>query len=223
MAIFTVLSATQSTDPRPLPSIKEEKPMSTVYDSELFLRKAFEQEPRKGFELLFRQYYTPLCSHAVRFVYSRQLAEDLVSEVFYQFYRSEAYRKVRLSYISYLFTAVRNEAYTHLRKEFGKTDSIDSVTENHLANNQPQPDAEVHFNNLYLVVNEAISQLPCQCRRVFMLSRFENKKYDEIAAELQISPRTVEVHISRALKQLRQTLRDEWTLLLCLLNFFLMN
>jgi len=92
--------------------------MSTVFDSELFLRKAFEQEPRKGFELLFRQYYTPLCSHAVRFVYSRQLAEDLVSEVFYQFYRSEAYRNVRSSYISYLFTAVRNEAFTHLKKEF---------------------------------------------------------------------------------------------------------
>ncbi|GAB3910104.1 RNA polymerase sigma-70 factor [Larkinella knui] len=194
--------------------------MPSVYSSELFLRKAFEQEPRKGFELLFRQYYTPLCSHAVRFVYSRQLAEDLVSEVFYQFYRTEAYRKVHSSYISYLFTAVRNEAYTHLRKEFGKTDSIDSTTENHLMGNQPQPDSEVHFNNLFLAVNEAMGQLPAQCRRVFLLSRFENKKYDEIAAELQISPRTVEVHISKALKHLRQTLRGEWTLLLCLFNLF---
>ncbi|QDK81977.1 RNA polymerase sigma-70 factor [Spirosoma sp. KCTC 42546] len=220
MAIFTVVSSTPSPDPWTSPSLNGEKPMSTVYDSELFLRKAFEQEPRKGFELLFRQYYTPLCSHAVRFVYSRQLAEDLVSEVFYQFYRTEAYRKVRSSFISYLFTAVRNEAYTHLRKEFGKTDSIDSTTENHLQGSQPQPDSEVHFNNLYLAVTEAINHLPAQCRRVFLLSRFENKKYDEIAAELQISPRTVEVHISKALKHLRQTLRDEWTLLLCLLNLF---
>ncbi|QIP14934.1 RNA polymerase sigma-70 factor [Spirosoma aureum] len=220
MATFTVLSTNPSPDPWSSPSVNGEKPMSTVYDSELFLRKAFEQEPRKGFELLFRQYYTPLCSHAVRFVYSRQLAEDLVSEVFYQFYRSEAYRKIHSSYISYLFTAVRNEAYTHLRKEFGKTDSIESATENHLPSNQPQPDSEVHFNNLFLAVNEAISQLPVQCRRVFLMSRFENKKYDEIAAELQISPRTVEVHISKALKHLRQTLREEWTLLLCLLNLF---
>ncbi|GAB3959732.1 RNA polymerase sigma-70 factor [Spirosoma harenae] len=220
MATFTVLSPNATPDPWPSPSVNEQKPMSTVYDSELFLRKTFEQDPRKGFELLFRQYYTPLCSHAVRFVYSRQLAEDLVSEVFYQFYRSEAYRKIHSSYISYLFTAVRNEAYTHLRKEFGKTDSIESTTENHLSGNQPQPDSEVHFNNLFLAVNEAIGQLPAQCRRVFLLSRFENKKYDEIAAELQISPRTVEVHISRALKHLRQTLREEWTLILLLLNLF---
>lgn len=218
MATFPVVSP--NSKPRPSPTVNEEKSMSTVYDSELFLRKAFEQDPRKGFELLFRQYYSPLCSHAVRFVYSRQLAEDLVSEVFYQFYRSEAYRKVHTSFISYLFTAVRNEAYTHLRKEFGKTDSIESATENLLSSNQPQPDSESHFNNLFLAVNEAIGQLPAQCRRVFLLSRFENKKYEEIAAELHISPRTVEVHISKALKHLRQALRDEWTLLLCLVPHF---
>lgn len=218
MAIFNVLSPTS--DPRPSPSVDDETSTATVYDSELFLRKAFEQDPRQGFELLFRQYYTPLCSHAVRFVYSRQLAEDLVSEVFYKFYRSEAYLKIHSSFISYLFTAVRNEAYTHLRKEFGKTDAIESATENHLQSHQPQPDSEVHFNNLFLAVNEAISQLPAQCRRVFMLSRFENKKYNEIAVELQISPRTVEVHMSKALKHLRAALREEWTVLLCLLNFF---
>jgi RNA polymerase sigma-70 factor (ECF subfamily) len=218
MAIFNVLSP--NSDPRPSPSVDGEKSRPTVYDSELFLRKAFEEDPRKGFELLFRQYYTPLCSHAVRFVYSRQLAEDLVSEVFYQFYRSEAYQKIHSSYISYLFTAVRNEAYTHLRKEFGKTDSIESATENHLQSNQPQPDSETHFNNLFLAVNEAVSQLPAQCRRVFLLSRFENKKYNEIAAELQISPKTVEVHMSKALKHLRLALREEWSMLLCLLNFF---
>ncbi|MGA0557704.1 RNA polymerase sigma-70 factor [Larkinella sp. VNQ87] len=220
MATFNRLYPTPLPDHRPGPSLPDEPPMSTVYDSELFLRKAFEEEPRKGFELLFRQYYTPLCSHAVRFVYARQLAEDLVSEVFYQFYRTEAYRNVRSSYMSYLFRAVRNEAYTHLRREFGKTDSIETTTENHLAGHQLQPDSEVHFNNLFLAVNDAIGQLPLQCRRVFLLSRFENKKYDEIAAELQISPRTVEVHISKALKHLRHVLRDEWTVLFVLLAFF---
>jgi RNA polymerase sigma-70 factor (family 1) len=218
MASFPALSSNTSLSPWLASSTDGDKPTSTVYDSELFLRKAFEQEPRKGVELLFRQYYAPLCSHAVRFVYSRQLAEDLVSEVFYQFYRTEAYRNVRTSFISYLFRAVRNEAYTHLRREFGKTDSIESTTENHLTGTPIQPDSEVHFNNLFLAVNEAIGQLPSQCRRVFLLSRFENKKYEEIADELQISPRTVEVHISKALKHLRQVLRDEWTLLICLFN-----
>ncbi|RRA97658.1 RNA polymerase sigma-70 factor [Larkinella rosea] len=212
-----------STDPLPFRSEPEENPSVPVFDSETFLRKTFESEPRKGFELLFRHYYAPLCSHAVRFVYSRQIAEDLVSEVFYQFYRTEAHLKIRTSFISYLFTAVRNEAYTYLRKEFGKTDSIETTTEHLLTNPQLQPDAEVHFNNLFLTVNKAIGQLPSQCRRVFLLSRFENKKYEEIADELQISARTVEVHMSKALKHLRLSLRGEWQLAVLLLSFLLPN
>jgi RNA polymerase sigma-70 factor (family 1) len=219
----TLLYPLPSTDRQSFRSETEEKPAVTVFDSETFLRKTFESEPRKGLELLFRKYYTPLCSHAVRFVYSKQIAEDLVSEVFYQFYRTEAHLKIHSSFISYLFTAVRNEAYTYLRKEFGKTDSIESTTENLLANPQLQPDAEVHFNNLFLTVNEAIGQLPAQCRRVFLLSRFENKKYDEIADELQISARTVEVHVSKALKHLRHSLRGEWQLAVLLASFFLPN
>ncbi|HEV7381588.1 MAG TPA: RNA polymerase sigma-70 factor, partial [Dyadobacter sp.] len=57
-------------------------------DTALFIKAAFEESPSKGLELLFRRFYKPLCSHAVRFVYSRQIAEDLVSEVFFQFYRT---------------------------------------------------------------------------------------------------------------------------------------
>ena len=54
----------------------------------------------------------PLCSHSVRFVYDCTVAEDLVSEVFYQLWRTSAYQRVRGPFLSYLFAAVRNEAYT---------------------------------------------------------------------------------------------------------------
>ena len=60
-------------------------------DEELFIRKAFEEDPKKGWELLFREYYTPLCSHAIRYVYSREAARDLVSEAFYVFWQKEIY------------------------------------------------------------------------------------------------------------------------------------
>lgn len=58
-------------------------------DPELFLQKVFERNPREGMDILFRTYYGPLCSHAVRFVYSKQIAEDLVSEVFFSFTEHE--------------------------------------------------------------------------------------------------------------------------------------
>jgi RNA polymerase sigma-70 factor (family 1) len=179
-------------------------------DTALFIKAAFEDNPGKGLELLFRRFYKPLCSHAVRFVYSKQIAEDLVSEVFFQFYRTKAYENITSSYTSYLFRAVRNECYTYVRREFGRTDSLETSIETTLSANQPQPDAEIHYNNLYLKVNDVIAKLPSQCQRVFLMSRFENKKYNEIAKELQISPKTVEVHISKALKQLRSALHGEW-------------
>ena len=190
-------------------------------DSASFLKLTFEQNPAKGLELLFKRFYTPLCSHAVRFVYSKQLAEDLVSEVFFQFYRTKAYENINTSYTSYLFRSVRNECYTYMRREFGKTDTLDVTEENTISCYQQLPDAEIHYNNLFIKVNEVIARLPTQCQKVFLLSRFENKKYNEIASELHISPKTVEVHISKALKHLRSALHGEWmiSLGLTLLTF----
>lgn len=197
------------------PTHEGKAPVSEI-DSATFLKSAFEQNPGKGLELLFKRYYNPLCSHAVRFVYSKQIAEDLVSEVFFQFYRTKAYENITTSYTSYLFRSVRNECFTYMRREFGKTDSLEMNEEHSISTYHQQPDAEIHYNNLFLKVNEVIARLPMQCQKVFLLSRFENKKYHEIAAELHISPKTVEVHISKALKHLRSALHGEWMISLCL-------
>lgn len=198
----------------------QDKPQTKEVDAALFLKITFEQNPAKGLELLFRRFYNPLCSHAVRFVYSKQIAEDLVSEVFFQFYRTKAYENITSSYTSYLFRSVRNECYTYMRREFGKTDSLETNTENTVSTSQQQPDAEIHYNNLFIKVNEVIAKLPAQCQRVFLMSRFENKKYHEIADELHISPKTVEVHISKALKHLRAALHGEW-MISCLLSLLI--
>lgn len=197
------------------PAYEGKAPVSEI-DSATFLRSAFEQNPGKGLELLFKRYYNPLCSHAVRFVYSKQIAEDLVSEVFFQFYRTKAYENITTSYTSYLFRSVRNECYTYMRREFGKTDSLEMNEEHSISTYHQQPDAEIHYNNLFLKVNEVIARLPMQCQKVFLLSRFENKKYHEIADELHISPKTVEVNISKALKHLRSALHGEWMISICL-------
>ncbi|PWJ59387.1 RNA polymerase sigma-70 factor (ECF subfamily) [Dyadobacter jejuensis] len=183
-------------------------------DTNFFIQTTFDSCPSKGLELLFRRFYGPLCSHAVRFVYSRQIAEDLVSEVFFQFYRTRSYENITTSYTSYLFRSVRNECYSYMKRECKyKVDSLAVSGDINLSSNQPEPDAEIHFNNLSIKINEVIDQLPKQCQKVFLMSRFENKKYHEIAKELDISPKTVEVHVSKALKFLRASLSGEWLIL----------
>lgn len=181
-------------------------------NSDWHLQEVFETEPRQGCELLFRKYYEPLCSHAIRFVYAKETAEDIVSEVFLNFWKNQAYHSVTTSFQAYLFRAVRYRAYNYMRWEMSKSRRSVDAQEANLADHSPSPAEVIQYDELHRKVEQAIETLPPQCKRVFLLSRFEGKRYQEIADELDIGLKTVETHVSKALTLLRTTLKDEWTL-----------
>ncbi|GAB4040736.1 RNA polymerase sigma-70 factor [Spirosoma gilvum] len=178
-----------------------------VMDAEFLIRQTFETDARRGYELLFRRYYRALCSQAVRFVHSRTIAEDLVSEVFFSFWKNQVHQHITTTYQAYLYSAVRKRAYTYLRQEF-QQESIPAVeTEEADTVSVLNPEQLLQYTELYQRIEKTVRALPPQCQRVFVMSRFEGKKHREIADELQISPKTIEAHLSRALSQLRQTLQ----------------
>ena len=178
-------------------------------DTELFTRLAFAESPQKRRELLFRRYYQALCSHAVRFVYSRETAEDIVSDVFCTFWKTRAYEAITSSYRYYLFRSVRNEAYNYLRLEFQKLDDIDTAIIQEGTPSQ-RPDQILQFEEVLHKIEDLVELMPPQCRKVFLLSRFEGKKYQDIANELGLFIKTVEVHIVKALSIVRKGLKDHW-------------
>lgn len=186
-----------------------EQDRSPGSDTEFFMRLAFEASPQKGCELLFRRYHQALCSHAVRYVYSKETAEDIVSDVFCKFWKTKAYENITSSYRYYLFRSVRNESYNYLRLEFKKLENIDTAMVQEDAFSQ-RPDQIMQFEEVLHKVEDLVEGLPPQCRKVFLLSRFEGKKYQDIAAELGLSPKTVEVHIGKALSSIRKGLKDHW-------------
>lgn len=176
-----------------------------VTDAEVFIRQAFKTDPKYGCELLFHHYYQSLCNHAVRLLYSKAIAEDLVSEIFYQFYRQGSYQQITSSYRAYLYKAVRNSAINYVRREANQSADLASCAD--LAGLACQhPDALIEYEELYQRVETAINSLPPQRRKIYLLHRFENKKYAEIAAELQLSTRTVEVQIRKASLFLKEIL-----------------
>lgn len=181
----------------------------SAHDTEFFTRLAFRESPQKGCELLFRRYHQALCSHAVRYVYSKETAEDLVSEVFCKFWKTKAYENITSSYRYYLFRCVRNEAYNYLRLEFQKLEDIETALIHEESFSQ-RPDQIIQFEEVLHKVEDLVGQLPPQCRKVFLLNRFEGKKYQDIAAELGLSIKTVEVHIVKALGIIRRGLKDHW-------------
>ena len=198
-------------------------PTETVVplNEELFIRKAFELDPGKGCELLFREYYGPLCSHAIRFVYSREVARDLVSDVFYTFLQKELYRQITASYRAYLYTAVRHRSLNYLQREFCHESGLmdlesAELDQQALSTASQTPEDIMNYDELLHRVEEVICRMSPQNQKVFMMNRFEGKKYQLIAEELQITLKTVEAHMSKALASLRKALRPDsvWLMIL---------
>ena len=162
--------------------LNEETEDSKLLDSEVFLHQAFKDNPRKGYELLFRRYYRALCSHAVRFVYSKEVAEDIVGDLLLVLWKNKVHEKINTSFREYLYASVRNRAFNYLQLEFKKHVDIDTISENNL--NQvfeETPQTMLQFDELFQKIESSITALPPQCQRVFLMSRFENKKNREIA------------------------------------------
>ncbi|MDQ1085469.1 MULTISPECIES: RNA polymerase sigma-70 factor [unclassified Siphonobacter] len=194
------------------PVFSEDK-VPIVADSEQFIRQAFAQDSRKGYELLYRRYYKVLCSHAVRYVYGREVAEDLVSEVFLSLWRNQSFMTITSSYRAYLFSAVRKRAYSHVQEEFGRRGISLEQPEETLPT-QDDPQHILQYTELLNQLENGIRSLPPQCQRVFLLSRFEGKKHREIADELNINQKTVEAHLHKALEHLRRITQNGFLFLL---------
>ena len=184
-------------------------PEKSACGNELFLRKTFEQDSRAGISLLFRQYYSMLCSHAVRYVSSKAIAEDIVSDVFYEFQVDQRYQTVTTSFRAYLFTMVRNRAFDYVRAEMQHTTSLDKA-DSIPAHFTQNPDSITQYEELYHDVENAINAMPLQRRKIYVMHRFEGKKYQEIAVELNLSLRTIETHVYKAIHQIRDTLKGKW-------------
>lgn len=176
-------------------------------DDELLIRRAFESDPYQGCDLLLRRYYEPLCSHAVRFVYSKMLAEDIVADLFQVFWQKRLFERITFSYRAYLYRAVRQNCLLYLQREAGHTVSQELLSATELQNLTTLPSEQMQFDELSGQIEAVINGFSPSIRQVFLLSRFEGRKNREIADELQISLKTVEAHITKALALFRKVLQ----------------
>jgi RNA polymerase sigma-70 factor (ECF subfamily) len=158
-----------------------------------------------AFEALFHAYHAPLCSLAYRYLAARDLAEEIVQEVFLVIWERRQSWQVRSSVKSYLCTAVRNAALSYLRHERVVRRTESDIRHLQQASSS-RPDLDALEAETVAAVQEAVSRLPHRCRLVFTLHREQGLTYAEVAEVLGISPRTVEVQIGRALKSLRKGL-----------------
>ncbi|MCE6990158.1 sigma-70 family RNA polymerase sigma factor [Dyadobacter sp. CY323] len=143
---------------------------------------------------------------------SKEIAEDIVSDIFYKFHLEQTYLEIHSSYRSYLFTSVRHRAFDYVRSELKRNTSMQFAE---LVAIQPdqQPDQITQYEDLCNDVENAVNSLPLKRRRIYVMHRFEGKKYQEIATELNLSLRTVEAQMYQALHQVRKIIQKKWFLL----------
>lgn len=181
--------------------------MLTGPDDELLIRRSFERDSYQGCDLLFRRYYSPLCSHAIRYVYSKAIAEDIVADLFQVFWQKRLFERITFSYRAYLYRAVRQNCLLYLQREAGLTVSQELLSDSDLLSLTTQPSEQMQFDELCSQIDAVINGFSPSVRQVFLLSRFEGKKNREIADELNISLKTVEAHITKALALFRKVLQ----------------
>lgn len=173
----------------------------------------------KGFEQVFKENYRGLCIYAQNYIQELAVAEDIVHDVFVNMWHKRDSIHEERSVKSYLYRSVHNRCLNYIRdnKKFATNseDILDSATIQISEDNEQQYAAA----ELEGKIMNIISSLPLRCGEVFKLSRFEELKYSEIAERLNISIKTVENQISKALKILRKQLSD-YDILLFLIIFF---
>lgn len=159
-----------------------------------------------AFERLFRAYAPSLRSFAVGYVRSFPIAEELVQDLFCWLWDHRFETDVPNSVRAYLFASLRNRAINHLRRERLSLDFRTGAARHASAATTHEADAELLADDLSAALDAAVRALPTRCREVFTLIRTEHLTYAEVAEVLSISPKTVEIHMSRALASLRQQL-----------------
>ena len=180
-----------------------------------------------AFDTLFNRQYAGLCVYAESFIGDKQAAEDLVQDVFVNIWEKKAELSFDDTLNSYLYKAVQNGCIRFLRQQKVRNRYNSylnaKITEAELVpyewvSTQSDPVEADEIKRLY---RQALEQLPEKTREIFLLSRNSEKKYSEIAELTDLSVKSVEYHISKALNVFREELKDYFILYYLLFAFFL--
>lgn len=160
-------------------------------------------------------HYKALKTYALRFLYDADIADDIVQDIFFELWKKQELIKVDRNVKSYLFKAVYNKSINYLKsKPFKSQISIETTDflENYLQQNTQEDN--LISKEIRKEIETAIDQLPTQCKKVFLLSRTYELKNREIAEQLDISVKSVEKHITKAISQIYSYLKQTGILFL---------
>lgn len=163
----------------------------------------------KSFEVLYRYLYNSLHKLALYYVREQDVAEDIIAEIFVRCWENRKESTHIQQPESYFFVAVRNQSLKYLKKKLGTTFIDLSENEAEHPVEAYTPESLFERKELHQKLDKAIETLPAQAKLVFRLIKENGLKYKEVADILEISPRTVQTQLFRAIAKLRLVLKSE--------------
>ncbi len=174
---------------------------------DIFLLQLIKNGDKQAFKYIFDTYFTALCRFMYLYLGNTQEAEDIASDILASIWENRKKLEIRLTFKAYLFQAAKNRCLNAIRDRKA-TVSLDDI------NGQDTPQVNVtdslETEELNHLIQEAILSLPDKCREVFLKSRTNNLTNQEIAESMDISVKTVEAQITKALKQIRKFLGEQY-------------
>ncbi len=179
-------------------------------EKQLFLD--FQDGNKANFDFFFDKYYQGLCVYAFRILKSKSEAEDIVEDFFVRILENRTNIRIESSVKSYFIRSVHNRCLDYIAHQ--KVIASHEVYRLKMMNEEDFQEYPLIDTELKLQIEKAIQNLPDGIRETFILNRFEGLKYQQIADQENISVKTVEYRISKALNILRKELGDYLVLLI---------
>jgi RNA polymerase sigma-70 factor (ECF subfamily) len=180
----------------------------------------------KQFNELFNEYYERIVRFAKSYVRDLAVAEDFASEAFAAFWENRAILSDETNPRAYILTIVKNKCINYLKHEQIRlkaerelNDHSEWVLTTNLNTLEACDPDFIFSDEIQHILNETLEKMPQKTRQIFFLNRFDGLSYNEIALKMNVSPKTIEFHISKALRALRFALMD----FICLLLFILLH
>lgn len=183
-------------------------------ENENYLFERIRTGDEAAFKIIYNKYAPRLYYFVYEYVPFNDVVENIIQETFMALWEKKSTLTADTNLGAYLFTVAKNNCLYKLRDRryrqrlFDLTDVNGIEMTANLDALEELDTSQLAFSEIERIIGQTLDQLPPQCRAVFVLSRFDDKKNREIAEELGISEKTVEGHITKALKTLRTTLKD---------------
>lgn len=164
----------------------------------------------KSISILYEKYSEELFVSAYNLIKNKEICEDILQDVFVNIWNKREDLKIKTSIKGYLYASVMYGVYGYFRKNKDKInveflEGFDTLIQ------QNNPETQLIQEEIISQINSIIESLPEKCRQVFEMSRNEQLSHKEIAARLNISTKTIETHITKALKIIRSSLGNAYS------------